>query len=149
MESKQFTVGSRAFFSGMPDFKPKDLDYLSFIEKGNGFKNSMQRTDGNCCHFLFVRKPKDEMIKDALSGSPAMAIGKFLVPEIAKELHLTIQDLMKLQPLLSRLEPKHAYEKVIYEAYMSNGSFTLTDEQRASAFASYLAARQPESTAKE
>ena len=149
MESKKFTVGSRAFFSGMPNFKPKDLDYLSFIDKGNGFKNSMQRTDGNCCHFLFVRKPKNEMINDALSGGPAMAIGKFLVPEIAKELQLTIQDLVKLQPLVLRLEEKHAYEKVIYDAYLANGSFTLTDEQRTSAFASYLAARHPETPEKE
>lgn len=149
MESKRFTVGSRAFFSGMPDFKPKDIDYLSFIEKGNGFKKSIQRTDGNSCHFLFVRNPKDEMIDDALSGGPAMAIGKFLVPEIAKELHLTIQDLAKLQPLVLRLEEKHAYEKVIYDAYMANGSFTLTDEQRTSAFAAYSAARQSEKSSQE
>lgn len=144
MESKRFTVGSRAFFSGQPDFNPKDIDYLSFTDRGNGFGRSMQRTDGNCCHFLFVRKPKYEMIDEALTSGPAMAVGKFLVPDVAKELSLSFQDLIRLRPLIDRLDKKHSYERIIYESYIANEGFTLTEDQLAAAYACYQAARPSE-----
>lgn len=139
--NKRFLIGSRAFFSGLDGFKPKDYDYLSFVEKGNGFTNYCQHTDGKCCRFIWVAKSKDEMLSAALQRGPAMQVGKFLVPDVAAALDLTIQDLELLRPLIDKLEPLHEYEKVIYEAYISNGSFTLTDEQRAAAFEVYKAAR--------
>lgn len=139
--NKRFLIGSRAFFSGFDGFNPKDYDYLSFVEKGNGFTNYCQYTNGRCCSFFWVAKPKDEMIQAALTNGPAMQVGKFLVPNVAAELGLTIQDLEQLRPLIDKLEPRHEYERVIYEAYISNGSFTLTDEQRAAAFEVYKAAR--------
>ena len=145
--NKRFLVGSRAFFSGLDGFTPKDYDYLTFVEKGNGFEKYCQYTDGRCCYFVWVARPKDDLIQVALTSGPAMQVGKFLVPEVAEALGLTIQDLEKLQPLIDSLEPKHAYERVIYEAYLANDAFTLTEEQRSLAFAAYKAAR-PSATKK-
>lgn len=59
-----------------------------------------------------------------------MQVGKFLVPAVATELKLTIQDLKKLKPLITKLDVEHIYEEAIYEAYIENNGFFLTDEQR-------------------
>ena len=108
---------------------------------GNGFSHFYQMTDGTCCHYIFIRKSKKEMIDYALNNGPAMQVGKFLVPAVATELKLTIQDLKKLKPLITKLDVEHLYEAEIYEAYIKNNGFFLTEEQRQKAFGLYRAAR--------
>lgn len=56
-----------------------------------------------------------------------MQLGKFLVPTFIEAIGFTIDDLKKLQPLLDNLDDKHKYEKVIYNTYIQNNDFTLTD----------------------
>lgn len=141
MESKIYLVGSKAFFSGLEGFKPKDTDRLRFVEKGNGFNNYIQRSGGAHCDFLWVMKPKQEMIDYALQHGPAMQVGKFLVPEVAAVLGLTVEDLQQLRPLIDKLDAKHEYQRVIADAYQANGSFTLTEEQRLAAFEKYRESR--------
>lgn len=141
MENKRFLIGSKAFFSGMEGFEPKDSDFLTLVKTGNGFSHFYQMTDGTCCHYIFIRKSKKEMIDYALNNGPAMQVGKFLVPAVATELKLTIQDLKKLKPLITKLDVEHIYEEAIYEAYIENNGFFLTDEQRQKAFGLYMAAR--------
>ena len=53
---------------------------------------------------------------------PAMQIVKFLVPEFVQEIGFTIEHLKKLKPLAEKLEGRHKYAKVIYDAYIENGS---------------------------
>lgn len=141
MENKRFLIGSKAFFSGMEGFEPKDSDFLTLVKTGNGFSHFYQMTDGTCCHYIFIRKSKKEMIDYALNNGPAMQVGKFLVPAVATELKLTIQNLKKLKPLITKLDIEHIYEEAIYEAYIENNGFFLTDEQRQKAFGLYRAAR--------
>lgn len=64
------------------------------------------------------------MIDYALNNGPAMQVGKFLVPAVAVELKLTIQDLKKLKPLITKLDVEHIYEEAIYEAYIENNGFS-------------------------
>jgi hypothetical protein len=45
--------------------------------------------------------------------------------------------LERLRPLAEKLDDKHLYEKVIYDAYIENGCWGLTDEQRAEAYRIY------------
>jgi hypothetical protein len=59
-----------------------------------------------------------------------MVIGKFLVPEFCEEIGFTIEDLPKLAPLLDRLGDRHQYERIIYESYLENQAFCLTEAQR-------------------
>ena len=70
-----------------------------------------------------------------------MSVGKWLVPEFCEEVGFGVDDLPKLQPLIDCLDERHMYEKIIYEAYLENKSFTLTDEQRKKAYELYLSAR--------
>ena len=58
-----------------------------------------------------------------------MQLGKFLVPTFVEAIGFTIEDLKKLQPLADNLDDKRKYEKVIYDSYIQNNDFALTDEQ--------------------
>ena len=140
---KQILAGSCRFFDAIEGFTPKDRDYIRLQKTGNGYNYIRQISTGRTCYFDVVVRPKEEMIAYALSGNgPAMQAGKFLVPEFADYIGLTIEDLRRLQPLVDSLDGRHAYEKIIYDAYLTNGSFTLTDDQLAQAYESYRKARQ-------
>ena len=67
-----------------------------------------------------------------------MEVGKFLVPEFIKEVGITIDHLKQLSSLIERLDDQHKYEKVIYDSYIANNDFTLTDEQLNDAYNTYL-----------
>ena len=54
-----------------------------------------------------------------------------------KQLGMDIDDLERLRPLSEKLDEKHLYEKVIYDAYIENGCWGLTDEQRMEAYRIY------------
>lgn len=66
-----------------------------------------------------------------------MQLGKFLIPTFIEAIGFTIEDLKKLQPLADNLDDKHKYEKVIYDSYIQNNDFTLTDEQLQKAYLEY------------
>lgn len=71
-----------------------------------------------------------------------MKAGKFLVPEFANYIGLTIDDLKILEPMFRNMDEKHKYEEVIYDAYVSNNAFILTNEQRKKAFEIYINTRK-------
>lgn len=79
----------------------------------------------------------DEFIEYTLHKKLAMEIGKFLVPEVANYLGFTINHLKKLSPLIDFLDDKHRYEKIIFESYIENNDFFLTEEQRLKAYLEY------------
>ena len=81
--------------------------------------------------------PIDELIDVTLFRNFPMEIGKFLVPEFIKEFKLSIDDLKRLEPIISKLDDKHKYEEVIFRSYLENNDFILTDEQREEAFRIY------------
>lgn len=136
-------VGSRYFFGKYPDFKSKDADYVLLVDNPKGFRN-VRQTSGSYCLFEWRRMTPAEYIAYALSKGPAMQLGKFLVPEFCKEVGFTVEHLKSLSPLLEKLDEKHAYEKAIYEAYIKNGDFVLTDSQREVAYGIYKEARKDE-----
>jgi hypothetical protein len=80
---------------------------------------------------------KNEFIDVSLERGLGMELGKFLVPEFARELEMDIDDLKRLRPLAEKLDDKHLYEKVIYDAYIENECWVLTDEQRMEAYRIY------------
>ncbi|MDY5807044.1 MAG: hypothetical protein SPM04_05820 [Lachnospira sp.] len=81
--------------------------------------------------------PIDELIDITLFRNFPMEIGKFLVPEFIKEFKLSIDDLKRLEPIIAKLDDKHKYEEVIYNAYLENNDFVLTDEQIQEAYRVY------------
>lgn len=133
----KFLVGSQYFFNKFEDFQPKDIDHLELVDNPTFFKNSLQITGQGKCLFQWRRMTSDEFVSITLKNNLPMAIGKFLVPEFNKEIGFTIDHLKQLQPLIDNLDDKHLYEKVIYDAYIQNNDFYLTDEQLLNSYKEY------------
>lgn len=143
----KFTIGSRSFFDGLPGFNPKDIDELWILpeplfgkRKSFLFKNPKKEKD----LVLYPPFSKEEFIQYDLDKGDRVKLGKYLVPEFAKHLELTLDDLRRLGPLLERLDEQHAYQKIIYDSYLENGDFVLTPEQREKAYESYKSSRTGE-----
>lgn len=137
-------VGSKYFFSCYEDFSPHDSDYVEIVET-NEFKQIKQITDfiHNCCIFQMKKhETAQEYIDWALKCQSGMVIGKFLVPEFNAAISLSIADLKQLSPLIERLDDKHKYEEIIFNSYLENNDFTLTEEQRLAAYLSYKNSRK-------
>lgn len=142
---KRIITGSRAFFSGMEGFKPKDCDVIVIVNnKEVPFKWMRQTSNGSVDVFEIVRHPKAKLISHAVDKAQPMAIARFLTPAFAKEIGLHPSDLPALRPMRENLDTKHEYLGVIYDAYVSNSSFELTDDQRQAAFDVYLKCRTNE-----
>lgn len=134
-------IGSKYFFSCYPDFKSKDIDELQIIDT-NEFSQMRQITGQGKCLFQMKRhSSKEDYIEWAIKSQLGMVIGKFLVPEFCQQIGFTVKDLPKIKVLIDRLDDKHKYEEIIYNSYIENGSFTLTDEQRDRAYKSYKDSR--------
>lgn len=134
-------IGSTYFFSQYEDFQSKDIDEIEIIDTIE-FSQMRQITGQGKCLFQMKRhSSKDEYIKWALKSQMGMVIGKFLVPEFNSVIGLTIEDLLKLKPLLKKLDDKHKYEEIIFNSYIENGDFTLTEKQRDLAYQSYKDSR--------
>lgn len=138
----KFKTGSQVFFSSFEGYNPKDYDYLYIMD---GF--NLSNTNTIRMHYkkedklLFRDMSKQEFINDAVNSNLPMKAGKFLVPEFNKYIGFTIDDLKSIKHIFENIDEKHAYERIICDAYIENNSFTLTDEQRAEAFKVYKKSR--------
>ena len=130
-------VGSNVFFKDIEGFTSKDIDILEFVDEPTNFKNVRQFKFPDKCVFQWRKMPIDELIDITLFRNFPMEIGKFLVPEFIKEFKLSIDDLKRLKPIIAKLDDKHKYEEVIYNSYIDNNDFVLTDEQRQEAYRVY------------
>jgi hypothetical protein len=79
----------------------------------------------------------DEFIDITLKRNIPMEIGKFLVPEFIQKFSLTIEKLKRLQPLVDNLDDKHKYERIIYNSYIKNNGFFLSEDQLTNAYLEY------------
>lgn len=134
----KISCGSNYFFKDIKGFKPKDIDEIEIIDKGKHFKYLQQMTNSSNCLFKVIHRPKQELIDFHLNSSiTPMSVGKFLIPEFNTEFGITIEDIKQLKPLIEKLDDKHKYEEVIFNAYIENNDFVLTDEQRNNAYKIY------------
>lgn len=137
----KFLVGSTYFFSSYRDFESKDVDELEIIDTDE-FKQIRQVTGQGRCLFQLKRQAsKEAYINGALMSNTGMVLGKFLVPEFNTELGITVEDLKKLAPLIAELDEKHKYEEIIFNSYIQNNTFTLTQQQLDLAYESYKRTR--------
>lgn len=143
IHDKKFQIGSKIFFSCYDDFVPHDDDLLILQkpEDNPSYKQyAYMSMAGNCINF-WVERPLDEFIQIHLDYNNYILFGKFIVPEFARYIGMTIADLKKLEPLVKKLDKKHKYQEIIYNAYIENNDFVLTDEQRLKAYQSYRQSR--------
>lgn len=131
-------VGSNAFFRSIDGFVSKDIDILELIDKPIGFKIFRQIKFPNKCVFQWKRMSPQEFIDITIKNNTPMEVGKFLVPEFNNEIGFTIDDLKQLDLLFNKLDDKHLYEKIIYDSYIENNQFILTDIQLQKAYEEYL-----------
>lgn len=148
---KNFIVGSKAFFEGMEGFHSIDTDILVLVDKPQGFEHYSQRSICGRNVYEWARKPKKDFIAYAKRAvASGLEYGKFIVPEFAEELGLTIADLIGLYNIFSKkIDAKYDYQRVITDAYIANKGFVLSDAQRAEAYESYKAAREKENNAED
>ena len=139
---KKYVVGSRAFFSGMEGFRSKDKDYLVLEDNPIGYNWRREQSLRGICTFYYKRLPVEQLVQRCLNARDALQLGKFLVPEVAAELRMSVDDIRPLETLLPLLDEKHRYYEIIFRAYMTNGSFTLTEAQRLEAYKSYTESRE-------
>lgn len=135
---KTFRIGSRVFFEGIKDFESKDIDELCIMDTFP-FKNNSIHCNG--LHgkdvFFFRNMAKEDFKKDVMNCKLPMAAGKFLVPEFASYLGFTIEDLKEFEDKFNHIDDEHAYEKLIYDSYINNNGFFLTEQQRQEAYKKY------------
>ena len=137
----KFLMGSRYFFSCYDDFVSKDIDEIELVDTSD-FNNIRQLTGQGKCLFQMKRhSSKEPYIEFALRSKTGMVIGKFLIPEFCEAIGFTVNDLPRLVPLIAKLDEQHKYEEIIFNSYIENSSFTLTDEQRSRAYKSYKESR--------
>jgi hypothetical protein len=134
-------TGSTYFFSCYPDFKSHDIDEVEIIETDQFKYQRHLCGQGRCLFQWKKRNSTEEYIQAVLEGSLGMAICNFLIPEFCEEIGFQITDLPKLQPLADRLDKRHEYLNIIFNSYIENNSFSLTEEQRQAAYQNYKESR--------
>ena len=139
---KKILVGSNAFFKDVKDFKSKNKDYLIFVDNPQDFKIRKEISLRGTDMFYYKRLSPSEMINYTLESNDPLLIGKFIVPEVAEELKLSVSDILPLEPMLSKLDEQHQYQVVIFNHIKNNNSFTLTNEQLDEAYQVYLSTRK-------
>ena len=137
--NKRIPIGSQAFFSEYEDYKSHDRDFIEFQDEPTEFRKFLIVRENGDEIFYYKTMPKEEFLQSELKHIKRipMAAGKFLVPEVAEFLGLTIEDLKLFEDAFNRIDEKHLYEKKIYDFYVENGDFTLTQEQRDKAYQIY------------
>ena len=141
--SKLFKIGSSVFFNGINGYTPKDNDIMAiqdqWLPRNHHVLNL--KKDGNDI-FLWSPLTKEEFIKDTLECGVPMRVGKFLVPEFCDYIGFTIEELPIFDSIFNSIDDKHKYEKYIYEFYIKNGKFELTNEQRKKCYEIYKKYRE-------
>ena len=131
-------VGSNVFFKDIKGFKSKDTDVLELVDNPTDFKYLRQFRFKDKCVFQWRNMPVDEFIDAELLMNVPMSVCKFLCPEFIELKGLTIEQLKRLQPLVDKLDEKHLYLKTIYDFYIINNEFTLSEQQLNEAYKIYL-----------
>lgn len=141
---KRIAIGSQVFFSDYEDYKSHDRDFVEFQDNPTEFRKFMIRREGREEIFYYKTMPKEELIDFELKHciNIPMAAGKFLVPELIEFIGMTIDDLKMFDDFFNRIDKKHLYQKKIYDSYIENGNFTLTQEQRDKAYQIYKEKRK-------
>jgi hypothetical protein len=143
---KKIIIGSYPFFSKYPDYKSHDVDYMIFEDNPIGYKNfkilRFMKKGSDC--YYWRNMPKQEFIDYELNhiNEVPMAINALLVPEVCQYKGITLEDLKQFEFAFEKMDKKHTYLKNIYDAYIKNGGFVLTNEQRNEAYKVYKEARK-------
>lgn len=143
---KQFLCGSQYFFKDYEDYKIHDTDYVIIDDELEKDYKHIYDKETKTDYFYWKKMSSEEYIKYNEKVKFALDIATFLMKECNEYLNFTIKDLKRLSFLVDKLEqhvgPKYNYYKIIYESYIENNSFILTEEQRLKAYNEYKKYRE-------
>ena len=137
---KKFIIGSRCFFENFDDFNPSDTDELHIMDKrlfGKKGSYIVKSKNEHKDYILYPPCSKDEFIEYDLNVKDPMKLGKYICPEFIEYIDLTINDLKKFDKLFDKVDDRHKYQKIIYDSYIQNNSFSMTDDQLRLAYEEY------------
>lgn len=134
---RSFKMGSSVFFNGINGFTPKDSDELNIVSEGIEGNKIFNMKFGSKDIFLCPKMTKEEFIKTTLESNDPIKAGKFLIPEFVEYIDFSIDDLKVFKKMFENMDERHKYEKIIYDSYLENNAFTLTDEQKKKAYVEY------------
>lgn len=134
--NEQYITGSYAFFKDIEGFEGRDKDIVIFDTEQDGSFTYTSEKDKDI--FIWKQDTAEEMIAFMNKGLllPSAVI-VFLVPDIITRVGMTVELLPSIKPLIDKLDDAHKYIKVIYNAYVENNNFTLTNEQLMAAYDEY------------
>lgn len=138
---KKIQVGSKAFFSQYEDFEPRDNDFVEIHDDAD-LDFWVTNEDGEHI-FHFKRMGKIEFIDFECNRARKfpLVVSKFIVPELIEHFGINLEDLFICISLFNNIDRRHQYVKFIFECYLKNSDFILTDEQRDEAYCLYKEAR--------
>ena len=138
---KKIQVGSKAFFSQYEDFEPSDNDFVEIHDDAD-VDFWVTNEDGEHI-FHFKRMSKIEFIDFECNRARKfpLVVSKFIVPELIEHFGINLEDLFICMSLFNNIDRRHQYVKFIFECYLKNSDFILTDEQRDEAYNMYKSAR--------
>ena len=142
---KKIVIGSNTFFKDYVDYTSHDVDYIVFEENPKQYKNFMHinlRCKGSDTFYRDMSKEEFTEYELKHCSKVPMAAGKLLVPELCEYKNITIEDLKRFQLAFDSMDNKHKYEQIIYQSYLENNSFTLTNDQRDKAYKEYKKLRK-------
>lgn len=130
-------VGSAAFFGGMEGFIPRTTDQITLVDEvPNGWWHHTGTSEG-VRSFDWQRHTLEELVAKLRQDGDGKRAMTLLVPEFATAFGLDMEGLESIRTMMEGLTGRYAWGRTIYEAYLSNGEMTLTEEQRAEAYAQY------------
>ena len=135
----QFKMGSSYFFDKFEDYVQKDYDEIcimdSFLDRAKSNVLNMKLKGKDV--FFYRNMDKQEFINEINNTGVFMKAGKFLIPEFNEYIGFDIDDLGCIGLFFDKIDKKHGYERIIFDSYIENNGFFLTDEQRQEAYDEY------------
>jgi translation initiation factor IF-1 len=111
---------------------------MVFVDKIPGNKPMWRvKIKENDLMMFKVGTTKQQHIDMILNTKIPLKLGKFLIPEFNEYIGFDISELGQFKDITKHLDDLHKYQKVIYDAYIENGSFSLTNEQLEKAYIEY------------
>lgn len=140
----EITVGSVAFFDGMEGFKPQVTDKVVIVKQvPNGWWHHKQ-TRQHVRLFEWQQHTVSELVEKLSAVTDCKRASTLLVPAFANAVKGNQTDaayLTAIAPVIGKVCGKHEWVRSVYDAYVQNGSLTLTDAQRMEAYEQYKALR--------
>lgn len=135
---KKIKCGSSIFFNKFDDYVLKDVDWIVLVDKIPK-DNPMWRVkikDDDLMIFK-IGTTKQQYVDMVFNTKVSLKFGKFLIPEFVEYIGFKVDELKQFKDIVNNLDDNHKYQKIIYDSYLENNSFTLTDEQLNKAYTEY------------